>query len=126
MAVITTSGHTARKRAKPNMIGLRLNGWPDMKVLGPYGRYSGPPIFNKLERYHLCAVHPHPSDGRRRLYRGIGNFNCVNWSKQLNDAAQAHARFDRLKKLVRLPESDIPATIDQYFGDEMQHKIEDT
>lgn len=84
------------------------------RVLGGRGRYSS--TITVLQRFHLADAKPHPEDGRRKLYRGIGHFDRVDWSGYMAEYKEACARFDKLCALAQLPEHEIPSAIDAYFG----------
>ncbi len=84
-------------------------------VLGPNGKYCGAAIMTVLQRFGLAKADPHPDDGRKRLYRGIGDFDAVDWGRYLNEADEARSRFEELCELVQLKNDQIPRAIDKYF-----------
>lgn len=86
------------------------------KALGYGGKYSGGACLNTLQRYKLADASPHPTDRRRKLYAGKGDFDGVNWKPYTNEGERCQARFAEFCGLVMLPESEIPTAIDRYFG----------
>lgn len=89
-------------------------------VLGRNGKYSIGTILSTLERFHLAAADPHPSDKRRRLYRGRGDFEAVDWGPYLREGRLARKRFEEFCRLVTLPDDQIPAAIDAYFDHQLE------
>ena len=85
------------------------------KALGGGGKYKGPAALAALQRHNLAAADKHPKDGRKRVYRGCGDFASTDWSRYVRERADAFARFDQLCDLVALPDAEIPAAIDEYF-----------
>lgn len=85
-------------------------------VLGPRGRYSCGAIITALLRHQLADAKPHPDDARRKLYRGIGDFDRVDWGPYQDEYRETCRRFDQLSELATLPDAEIPAAIDEYFG----------
>ena len=87
------------------------------RALGPNGKYAGPTALTTLQRYHLAKADVNPADRRRRLYRGIGKFDDIDWTQYYAEKADAFSRFGQLCELGQLPACDIPGEIDRYFGD---------
>ncbi|MCH8853924.1 MAG: ATP-dependent DNA helicase RecQ [Planctomycetes bacterium] len=85
-------------------------------VLGKSGKYSGGAILTVLQRHGLAAADPHPEDGRRRLYRGTGDFDRIDWTNYELERARADQLFEDLGRVVKAPDSEIPALIDEYFA----------
>ena len=85
-------------------------------VLGKTGKHSGGAILTTLQRHDLAKADPHPEDGRRRLYRGIGDFDGMNWSSYEAERQQADQQFAELGRIVQTPDSEIPVLIDEYFA----------
>ena len=84
-------------------------------VLGRRAKYSGGAILTQLKRHFLADASVNPEDKRKRIYRGRGDFDVVDWTGYETEAAETVSRFGQLGELVRLPENEIPAEIDRYF-----------
>lgn len=85
-------------------------------VLGKSGKYSGGAIITALQRHGLAKADPHPTDGRRRLYREVGDFDGADWSWYEQERHQAEQQFSELGRIVGLPDGEIPGAIDDYFS----------
>ena len=85
------------------------------QVLGNAGKYSGGACLTMLRRHRLADASPHPDDGRKRRYRGKGDFGAVDWSRYEGEKAQALGRFNDLCELAKMPVADIPVEIDNYL-----------
>lgn len=86
------------------------------QVLGSRGKYCAASCIAALKRRELVIATPHPDDGRRRVYRGRGDFARVNWSGHEAERRRAFDNFERLHQIVQLPARSIASAIDDYFA----------
>ena len=85
-------------------------------MLGKSGKYSGNAILTTLQRHGLAKADPHPEDGRRRLYRGCGDFDSCDWTYYEIERARADQQFEDFGRIVKAPDLEIAGLIDEYFA----------
>lgn len=88
------------------------------KVLGPKGRFSGSACLSVLQRFGLARADVNPEDRRRRLYGALGNIRTANWDFYHAEKTETLWRFEMLCDLIKKADDEIPAAIDNYFGDD--------